>query len=234
MKANRYFMIMTLCLALACIPAGVFGAEDIACILEKKGPEVEGLITNPSIFRESKLPHLPISQKQIEFLINNPHVALALAHLYSPFLDNYIVKVISDHKIHIDDPGILAGDAELIDACPGKRVYLIAGYFDIFSMRFNGHMLLVTGYSEQRQNTAVSVDATTTAYIKIDSTFARAFAWLVDVLFPKKVDEKIDRLLRAAETIAVAVHKDPKGAYRKLSASGELSAAELREFSQTF
>jgi hypothetical protein len=234
MKVKRYFMIIALGLALVCIPTGVFSTEDISSLLETKGPAAKDIVTKPSIFRESKLPHLPISPKQIEFLIDNPHVALVLAHLYAPFLDNYSVKVRPDHAVHIEDPGTLAGDADLIDARPGRRVYLIAGYYDILMMRFNGDIVLITVYSEQRENAAVSVDATATAYIKINSGFAGAFARLADFLFPKKVDERIERFVHAAESIAIAVHKDPEGAKKKLKDSGEVSAEELEEFGRTF
>ena len=89
-----------------------------------KGPAAKGIITEPSIVRESKLPNLPINPRQIEYLIDNPHVMLALAHLYAPFLDNYGVKIRSDHVVHIDEQGTLAGDAELIDIRPGRRVTL--------------------------------------------------------------------------------------------------------------
>ena len=234
MKANRNFLIVTLGLALVCIPAGVFGTEDISSLLETKRPAAKGIVAKPSIFRETKLPNLPINPRQIEFLIDNPHVALALAHLYAPFLDKYRVNVLPDHVVHIEDPGTLAGDAELIDVRPGRRVYLIAGYYDVFNMRFNGDVVLVTMYTEQRADAAVSVDATTIAYFKIKSGFAGAFARLADYLFPKKVDERIERFVRAAESIAVAVHKDPAEAYRKLKASGEVSPEELEEFGRTF
>lgn len=234
MRANRCFIAITLGLALACIPTGVFGAEDISSLLETKVPGAKGIITKPSIFRESTLARLPISPRQVEFLIDHPHLSLALAHLYAPFLDNYSVEVRPDHVIHIDDPGKLAGDAELIDAHSGRRVYLIAGYFNIFKMRFDGHMILMTVHSERRENEAVSVNATTTAYIKIDSAFAAAFARLADYLFPKKVDERIERFLRAAESISIAVHKDPAAAYRKLLSAGEVSAEELQEFGRMF
>ena len=233
MKTNRYFIIIFLGLAVS-LPTGVFGAEDIASLLETKGPAAKGIITEPSIVRESKLPNLPINPKQIEFLIDNPHVALALAHLYAPFLDNYRVKVRPDRVVHIEDPDILAGDAELIDARPGRRVYFIAGHYDILKMRFNGDIVLITAYSEQGENAAVSVDATATAYIKVNSAFAGTLARLADFLFPKKVDERLERFVHAAENIAIAVHQAPRDAYEKLKASGEVSAEELEEFGRTF
>jgi hypothetical protein len=234
MKAERYFLIIFLGLAATILPAGVFSAEDISGLSEGRGPEAKSIIAKPTIVRESKLPRLLLSPRQIEFLIDNPHVALALAHLYAPFLDNYSVEIRPDHLVHIEDPGKLAGDAERIDARPGRRVYFIAGHFDIFKMRFNGQMVLMTLYSEQRGNAAASMDATTTAYIKIDSAFAGAFARLGDYLFPKKVDERIERFVHAAESIADGVHKDPKAAYRRLKASGEVSAEELGEFGRAF
>jgi hypothetical protein len=232
MKTNRYFLTITLGLVLVCMPAEAFSTEDISSLLETK-EAAKGIVTAPSIFREAKFSHLPIGQKQLEFLIDNPHVALALAHLYAPFLDNYSVKALPDHVVHIEDPGTLAGDAELIEARPGRRVYLIAGYYDILKMRFTGEIVLITVYSEQREN-AVSVDATASAYIKIKSAFAGAFARLADFLFPKKVDERLARFVHAAENIAEAIRKDPKDVYRKLKASGEVSAEELEEFGHTF
>jgi hypothetical protein len=227
-------MIIFLVLEMVSFPTGIFGAEDIARILEAKGPAAKEIIAEPSIVRESKLPNLPIDQRQIEYLIDNPHVALALAHHFAPFLDNYRVEVRTDHVFHIDEPGILAGDAELIDARPGRRVYLIAGWYDVFNIRFRGDVVLVTLYSEHLGSAAVSEDANTIAYFKIRSGFAGAFARMADYLFPKKVDERIERLLRAAENIAVAVRKDPATAYGKLKASGEVSAGELEEFCRTF
>lgn len=234
MKIKSYFMIATLGLTLTCMPTGIFGAKDLSMLLEKKGPAAKEIITRPSIYRESKLSHLPINQRQIEYLIDHPGVALALAHLYTPFLDNYRVEVRPDHVIHIRDPDALAGDAELIDSCPGRRVYYIAGYFDIFKIRFNGQMVLVTRYAERKEHAFVSVDATTIAYIKIDSSFAGAFARLADYLFPKKVDERIERFLRAAKIISAAVHREPAAAYSKLKAAGEVNAEELKEFGLTF
>jgi hypothetical protein len=234
MKTSRYFLLAILDVALVCMQTPAIGAEEISGLLEKKGPTAKEIITAPSIFREAKLSRLPISLSQIEFLIDHPRVASALARLYAPFLDRYSVEVRSDQVAHIHDRETLEGDAELIDASPGRRVYFIAGYFTIFRIRFYGHMVLVTVYSERRENAVFSVDATTTAYIKIDSSFGGAFARLADYLFPKRVDERIERFLRAAESIAVAVHKGPAGAYGKLSASGEISAEELKEFGLTF
>ena len=48
------------------------------------------------------------------------------------------------------------------------------------------------------------------------------------------MDERIERFVRAAESIAIAVHKDPEGAKKKLKDSGEVSAEELEEFGRTF
>jgi hypothetical protein len=234
MKTDRDLLTMILGLALVCIPAAVSSTEDISSLLETKRPAAKEIVANPSIFREAKLPYLLISQKQLEFLIDNPHVALALAHLYAPFLDKYAVTVLPDHVVHIEDPRTLAGDAELVDVRPGRRVYLIAGYYDLLKMRFNGDIVLITVYSEQQENSAVSVDATVTAYIKIKSAFAGALARLADFLFPKKVDERLERLVHAAENISDALRQDTKDVYRKLDASGELSAEELEEFGRTF
>jgi hypothetical protein len=233
MTVNRHFLIITLGLALACVPAAVFGTEDISSLLETKRPASASVVAKPFIFREAKLPRLLINKEQLEFLVDHPDVALALAHLYAPFLDNYSVDVLPDHVVHIEDSS-LAGDAELIDVGPGRRVYLIAGYYDLLKMRFNGDIALITVYSEHQENEAVAVDATVTAYIKIKSAFAGALARLADFLFPQKVDERLDRFVRAAEDISIAIRKDPEDVYQKLKASGEISGEELEEFGRLF
>lgn len=227
-------MFTSLLLILASITAATFAADDIVSLLEKKGPKMREIVAKPTISRELKLPHLPINSRQIEFLIDHPRVSLALAHLYAPSLDPYDIEVRPDRVIHIHDPAGLAGNAELIDARPGRRVYLITGYFDIFKMRFNGQMVLMTVYSEQVEDAAVSVESTTTAYIKVNSSFAGIFARLADFLFPHKVDERIGRLLHAAQTVAVAIHTDPTDAYRKLRVSREVSTEELKDFEEMF
>lgn len=233
MNATRY-LISTLFLACVCVPAAIFGAEDVPGLLEMKGPKAKEIVTKPSLFRESRLPHLPVSAKQYEFLVDRPRVALALAHLYAPFLDPYQVEVRPGRVFHIHEPGRLAGDAELIDARPGRRVYLISGFFDIFKIRINGQMVLMTVYREDLEKGEVFVDSTTSGSIKIASAFAGAFARAADFLFPRKVDQRIDRLLRAAASIAAAVRSDPAEAYRRLEASGEVSREELTDFVRMF
>jgi len=227
-------MITAFGLALICLFTGVVSAGELSGTREAKKPAVKEVVANPSLVRESKFPHLPLNERQLVFLIDNPSVALALAHLYASFLDNYRLVLMPDRVIHISDSDKLAGDAELIDVSPGRRGYFIAGYFEVLKLRFNGKMVLMTRYSEQRNEKGVSVEATTTAYIKIDSVLASAFARLADFLFPKKVDARIERFVRAAETIVSEVHKDPQSAYKKLKAAGEVTPEELAEFGRTF
>ena len=100
----------------------------------------------------------------------------------------------------------------------------MSGYYDVFNMRFDGDVVLVTMYTDQRADVAVSVDATAIAYFKIKSGFAGAFARLAEFLFPKKVDERIERFVRAAESIAVASLQDPAAAYSESSRPRERSA----------
>jgi hypothetical protein len=222
-------------LSLLCTPLAVFADGALVSLLEKKGPALQEIITNRTIFRELELLRLPISSRQAEFLIDHPRISVSLAHHYAPFLDRYSVEIRPDRMIDIRDPGGgLAGEAELIEARPGRRVYLIDGYFNVFSVRFNGRMVLMTVYSERNGREGVTVDSTTSAYIKVDSVLAGVLARLMDLLFPRKVDERIVRFLNAAEKIAFAVHADPAEAYRKLSASGEMSPEELENFARIF
>lgn len=234
MKAISYFIITSLLLALVFIPAPIINASDISGLSEEMGPRAKAVIARPTISRISELPRLPVSLRQYEFLIDHPRLSMVLAHIYDPSLDLYKMEVRPDGLIHVDDLAGLIGDMELINSVPGRRVYFILGHSDILKMRFNGHMVLIISYSECLGEAGSSVDSTTTGYIKVESTFVGIFTKLMALLFPKAVDERIGRLANAARIVAIAVHKDPVGAYGKLAASGEVGSEELKEFAGMF
>lgn len=221
-------------LALVFVPASIIDASDISSLLEKKGPRAKEVITKPTISRVSELPRLPVSLRQYEFLMDHPRLSMVLAHIYDPSLDLYKIEVRPDGLIHVDDPAGLAGDVELVNSIPGRRVYFISGHFDILKMRFNGNVVLMTSYSERLSQAGASVDSTTTSYIKVNNAFVGLLTRLMTFLFPKKVDERIGRFANAVKRVAIAVHDDPAGAYRKLATWGEVGPEELKEFARMF
>jgi hypothetical protein len=198
------------------------------------GPRTKEVITESTISRVSELPRLPVSLRQYEFLIDHPRLSMVLAHIYDPSLDLYKIEVRPDGLIHVDDDTGLAGDMELINSIPGRRVYFILGHSDILKMRFNGQMVLMISYSEHLGEAGASVDSTTTIYIKVKNAFVGFFAKVMVFLFPNEVNERIGRLANAAKIAAIAVHEDPVGAYGKLAASGEVGSEELKEFAGMF
>jgi hypothetical protein len=159
---------------------------------------------------------------------------MVLAHICDPSLDLYKIEVRPDGLIQVDDPGRLAGDMELVNATQGRRVYFVSGHFYILKMRFNGHVVLMMSHSEHLSEAGASVDLTTTSYIKVDSAFVGFFAKLMEFFFPKKVDERIGRFANAVKRVAIAIHDDPVGTYRKLEASGEVGSEELKELTGMF
>jgi hypothetical protein len=229
-----YYKIICLLLAIVFISASTINASDISSLLEKKCPMAREVISKPTISRMSELPRLPVSLRQYEFLIDHPHLSMVLAHVCDPSLDLYKIEVRPDGLIHVDDPGNLAGDMELVNATQGRRVYFVSGHFYILKMRFNGHVVLMTSHSERLSETGASVDSKTTTYIKVNSPIVGFFTRLMDFLFPKKVDERIGRFANAVKRVATAIHDDPAGVYRKLAASDEVSSAELEEFAGMF
>jgi len=235
MKAVNYFRIISLLLALLFLPASLTNASpDISGLLEKKGAKAKEVITKPTISRVSELSRLPVSLRQYEFLIDHPRLSMFLAHSYDPSLDLYKIAVRPDGIIHVDDPAGLAGDMELVNSIPGRRVYFISGHFDFFKMRFNGQMVMDVSYAGRLSEAAASVDLKNTCYIRVNNSFVGFFAKVMAFLFPKKVDERIGRFAHAVKRVAIAVHNDPDGAYRKLAASGEVSPGELKEFAGMF
>jgi hypothetical protein len=157
-----------------------------------------------------------------------------LAHAYDPSLDLYKITVRPDGIIHVEDPAGLAGDMELVNSVPGRRVYFITGHFDILKMRFNGQMVMDVSYAERLSGATASADSKNACYIRVNSPFVGFIARVMTFLFPKKVDERIGRFANAVRRVASAVHDDPDGAYQKLAASGEAGPGELKEFAVMF
>ena len=229
-----YFRITHLLFAIVFISTSIINASDISSLLEKKCPKAKEVINKPTLSRVSKLPRLPVSLTQYEFLIDHPRLSMVLAHICDPSLDLYKIEVRPDGLIHVDNPAGLAGDMELVNAIQGRRVYFISGHFYILKMRFNGHMVLMMSYSERLSDAEASVDSTTISYIKVNNAFVGFFTRLMDFLFPKKVDERIGRFTNAVKRVAITIHDDPLGAYRKLADSGEVGSEELKEFARMF
>jgi hypothetical protein len=234
MKAISYFRITSLLLVLVFIQIQISNASDIEGLLEKKGPGAKEVLTRPTISRVLELPRLPVSLRQYEFLLDHPRLSMVLARIYDPSLDLYKIEVRPDGFIRVDDPSGLAGDMELVNSIPGRRVYFISGYFDFLRMRFNGNMVMKISNSERLSEAAASVDSKTTCYIRVNNAFVGYFAKLMAFLFPKKVDDRIGRFGNAIKKVAIAVHDDPAGAYGKLEASGKVGPREIKEFAEMF
>jgi len=220
--------------AFVLVPVTVMNASDIPDQLAKKGPAGTEVITRPTITRMEELPRLPVSVRQGEFLLDHPHLSMVLARISDPKLDLYRVEVMPNGLIHITDPAGLAGDAEIVESVPGRRAYFVTGYFDVLKIRLRGRMLIKISYKEHTDEPRVSADATTACYIKVDSSVVGVLAKVVNFIFPKKVDGRINRFVNAVRIVAAAVHDDPSGSYNKLASSGELSHAELSEFERFF
>jgi len=227
------FRITSLLVAFAFIPVLAFSSSDILSLLEKKGPRAKEVMTKPTIVRVSEMPHLPVNLRQGEWLIDHPHISMALAHIYDPSLDLYKIEVRPD-GFRVQDPAGLEGDMEILSSIPGRRVYYISGHFDFLKMRFNGHMLMQVSYCAHQGEANTSADLTTTSHIRVNSAFIGFFTKVMTLIFPKKVDDRIGRFANAVRTVAIAVHNDPKGAYGRLVSSGEVSPAELKEFAGMF
>ena len=234
LKISRCFRITAIFTTLIFMQSSLFAGEDISGLLAKKGPAAKEVLTKPTITRITDLPNLPVSSKQYEFFIEHPRLSIILARICDPSLDLYSVSVRPDGLIHVDDPAGLAGDVEVISASRGKRVYFISGYYDLLKIRFHGHVLMVTEYSEKKVGDTVSVDTKVTNYIKVNSAVAGAFARIINFLFPKKVDGRIGRFANAVRIVAFSVNSDPDGAYNKLAVSGEVDLKELKEFAAMF
>ncbi|MDA8082057.1 MAG: hypothetical protein M0024_00190 [Nitrospiraceae bacterium] len=233
MKGIRSFLALSLLLSLlasAWSPASA--ALDISGILEKKGPRAQEVFRRPTISRVSELPRLPVSPRQYEFLLDHPRLSVVLARLCDPSLDQYSIEVRPDGSSHVNDPAGLAGDVEPLFAGRNSRVYFITGQYELLKMKFHGRMVLAAEYSGTGEGPPVK--ATTTSYIRIDSAVAGVLAKMIAFLFPQKVDARIGRFSNAVRLVALAVHDDPAGVYRRLAASREISPDELSAFTRMF
>ena len=199
--------------------------------LIKKVPAAADVVRKPTLFRSVDLNGLPVSKRQFEFLLDHPRLSTVLARMSDPQLDAYKVEVRPDGSSHVNDPKGLAGDMELVSESDGKRIYYINGHWDFpLGIRFNGRMVLVAYYNEAGGH----VDSRTLGYMRVDNALVGLVAKLVAYIFPGKVDARIARFSGAVRKVAVEVHDDPDGVYKRLAASGEVPAGDLEAYRSSF
>ncbi len=229
MKGFSFFIGLFLSTLFIAVQASADAGEFDSLI--KKVPSAADVVNKPTLFRSVELDGLPVTKRQFEFLLDHPRLSTVLARMSDPQLDAYKVEVHPDGSSHVNDLRGLAGDMELVSESDGRRIYYIKGHWDFpLGIRFNGRMVLVACYGE----VGGRVDSRTLGYMRVDNALVGLVAKLVAYIFPGKVDARIARFSGAVRKVAVAVHDDPEGVYKRLAASGEVPAGDLDAYRSSF
>ena len=124
----------------------------------------------------------------------------------------------------------------VVNSVPGRRVYFISGYFYILEMKFNGHMVMelivhMPGVPERPGLCRLKDHLLYQGQQHTGRILHKAGGFSLSQESGRANRPLRKRWLTGA---AIAVHDDPKGAYAKLAACGEVSPAELKEFAAMF
>lgn len=235
----RHLAIILLALTLFLTGTVAADTGEFEQLIKKKGPAAREVLEKPTLYRVAKIDGLPCTADGFEFLLDRPRLSVALARKLDPGLDEYRIEVRPDGSYHLDDGGPLAGDMEIISRQPGKRVYYLSGGWKfIWGIRFNGRMVLVPEYHENKtgagKGVCRSVNATARGYMKIDSSLVGTVARLMAKLFPGKVDARIARFSGSVRKVAIAISEDPVKVYRVLRETKGVPPEEVEEYRKVF
>ena len=178
----------------------------------------------------------PGTLRIIEWLLDRPPLATALArHLYPP-LERYHVTETGDSIYAVDDQGALRGGFRLVARGLDRRVYLVEGQFRslAYILNLSGSMVFTLEYREERQGNESHVEVTPQLFVRLNNLAAHAILKILAPLIHGIIDRRVANLTAAAEAVGRRVTKDPNGLYREMRTWPDVRPEEVEAFRLAF
>jgi hypothetical protein len=168
-------------------------------------------------------------QRTYEFLIAHPPLATQLARRVHPPLERYTVTRISEGRYTVEDLGALRGEARLVAAGAGQRIYWFKGEFRSLAnlLRFTGRMVLVLTYREVQDGGRRYVESDPDFYLRIDNLFFGLMARLLSPLIHGLIDRRVQMIAEASSRLFEQVSSDPRRFYREMTTWPEVRPEDL-------
>jgi hypothetical protein len=174
--------------------------------------------------------------RTIEWLLDRPPLAAALARHLHPPLEGYHVTDTGDGMYTVDDQGALRGEFRLVARGLDRRVYLVEGQFRSLAhiMSLSGSMVFTLEYREQRQGNDPYVEITPQLFVRLNNVAAHAILKVLAPLIHGIIDRRVANLTAAAGAVGQRLAKDPDGLYREMRTWPDVRPEEVEAFRLAF
>lgn len=174
--------------------------------------------------------------RTIEWLLDRPPLAAALARHLHPPLEGYHVTDTGDSVYTVDDQGALRGEFRLVARGLDRRVYLAEGRFRslAYILSLSGSMVFTLEYREGRQANEPYVEITPQLFVRLNNVAAHAFLKVLAPLIHGIIDRRVANLTVAAEAVGRRIAKDPDGLYREMRTWPDIRPEEVEAFRLAF
>lgn len=194
------------------------------------------ILAQPTLRRQIPRLRFPGDHRTYEFLVSHPPLATQLARRLYPPLERYTVTQVAEGYYTVEDRGALRGEARLIQATDGLRVYRFEGEFRSLAnlLRFSGRMVLVLEYHEVEEGGRTYMESDPNFYLRIDHAFFGFMVRLLNPLIHFILDRRVNMIVEASTKLFEQVVKDPEALYREMATWKEVRPEDLEAYRQAF
>jgi hypothetical protein len=174
--------------------------------------------------------------KMVDWLMDRPTLAAALARHLHPPLERYQIAMRDDGSFAVNDLGNLRGSLRLVARGANRRVYFCQGEFRSLAhiLRLSGGMVFTLEYLDSRQGTDPTVEVTPKLYVRLDNVLVHGMLKIISPLLHGVIDRRVANLTLATQAIGERITRDPEGLYREMQTWQDILPEDLEAYRQAF
>jgi hypothetical protein len=231
-RAARLVVLLALTVSLASVAEATFNLIGLTI----DDPVTRDVVERHTLTRSLQPVRFRGTVRTVDWLLDRPHLAAALArHLYPP-LERYQIAMREDGSWAVNDLGNLRGSLRLVARGANRRVYFCQGHF-----RSLAHILLLTGnmvftldYRDLREGADPTIEVTPQLYVRLDNVIAHGVLKVVAPLVHGAIDRRVANLTAATQVVGERISRDPRGLYREMQTWSDIRPEDLEAYRQEF
>jgi hypothetical protein len=172
----------------------------------------------------------------VEWLLDRPPFAAALARHLHPPLDRYDIRAVGDRAYEVDDMGALRGTLQLVAEAPGRRIYLVHGEFRSLAhlLALEGRMVFALEYRAVRGGAEHQVEVVPQLFLRLDNVLAHGVMRVLGPLLHAVIDRRVAGLTAATQVVGDRIAHDAAGLYRDMRGWSDVAPADREAFRRAF
>jgi hypothetical protein len=212
------------------------GAAYLLIGLPISDAETQNVVEHYSLKRHLQPVRVLGTQPLLDWLMDRPSLAAALArHLYPP-LERYHVTDAGNGMYKVDDGGALRGHLRPVARGPTRRVYFCDGQFRSLAqlLKLSGRMVFVLEFRQVREAGDPSVEVDPQLFVRLDNILVHGVLKVIGPLLDGVIDHRVANLTAAAKIVGERLQENPHEVYRQMKTWPDVSPQELEEFRLAF